>query len=161
MGRTAIAVILFIASLSVGSACEPGKSAGDPSCITGVWDVFLPNPKDPAPNVRLKHLVLASPDDKCGGGVNHDDLLRLQGALQPLAGQAFAASGDAFDVQAEFALTPDKPATFKMQTNAKDTSDPQFTNFYKGAVALTDFHSKQGTVHVLFYYTVTSSAPNK
>src|SRR5262245_3200085 len=132
MGRIAIATALFVVCSPVGAACEPGK--GDPSaCITGVWDVFLRNPKDPAPNVRLKHFVHTSPDDKFGGGVNTDDLSRLHDALLPVAGNSFSASGVAFDVQAEFRLTPDKPAIFTMKTNAKDQTDPQLTNFYRSA----------------------------
>jgi hypothetical protein len=161
MERTALAIVLFVVTLSAGAACEPGKGAADPSCITGVWGVYLPNPTDPAPNVKLEHFAHASPDDKYGQGVNHDDLMRLHGALQPVAGTAFAASRDAFDVQAEFTLTPDKPATFTMKTNATNTSDPQFTNFYRGAAALKDFHSKRGTVQVLFYYKVAPAAPAK
>src|SRR5262245_47141437 len=131
MERLALAIALFAGSIALGIACEPGKSSTDPSCITGVWDVFLPNPKAPAPNVKLKHFVHTSPDDKFGGGVNTDDLIRLHDALHPVAGTVFAASGVAFDVQAEFTLTPDKPATFRMKTNAKDQTDPQLTNFYR------------------------------
>lgn len=160
MVRALLATFLLVVSFSVAAACEPGKSANDPSCITGVWGVYLPNPKDPASNVKLKAFQHMSPDDKLGQGVNHDDLMRLHGALQPVA-KAFSASRDAFEVMARFTLTPDKPATFEMKTNAKSTSDPQFTNFYNGAAALRDFHSKRGTVYVVFHYVVAPAVQGK
>jgi len=126
--------------------------------------LYLPEPQGtPAPNIELANFQYMSPDDRCGRNISHDELMRLHAGIKPLAAASFGDSPASFGVMVRYTLTPDKPATFDMQVrDAPESERPRLTAFYNQSAALTDYHSSQGTVYVVFHYIVSPhSAPKR
>jgi hypothetical protein len=148
-----VTLFLLLAS-SIALACEPNKD--DPlSCITGSWAVFLPNAQGkPAPNIELRRFLHQSPDDRFGQGIAHEELMNLHERVKKISADSFSASKASFEIYARFTLTPDKPVTFDLQTDGAEKARAELTAFYNEASALKDFHSKRGTVYVIFNYAI-------
>ncbi|MGH8080695.1 MAG: hypothetical protein ACREP7_08975, partial [Lysobacter sp.] len=116
----------------------------------------------PAPNIELENFQYMSPGDRCGRQVDNDMLMRLHSRIKPIAAAAFSDSKANFGVMVRYTLTPDKAVSFEMRTeHAPDSEKERLTRFYNNASALGDFHSKQGTLYVMFQYRVSPAASIK
>ncbi|WP_295973842.1 hypothetical protein [uncultured Xanthomonas sp.] len=154
----ALSFLLATASPQADAAPKP-----DEMFCGEAMSIYLPEPQGtPAPNIKLENFQYMSPDDRCGRNINNDELMRLHKGIKPIAAASFGSSNANFGVMVRYTLTPDKPATFDMQTSdASEAEKERLTQFYNQAAALRDFHSSQGTVYVVFRYLVSPAQPSE
>ncbi len=126
-------------------------------------EVTLPESQTaPAPNVHLAHFEFSIPGSPRDNAVDYAAMLRLELRLKAIAAATLAHSKSSFGIRASFALMADQAAQFRMQVTAAPPGDaPLLREFYKRAAALKDFHSKAGTVYILFDYRIAPAAQGR
>jgi hypothetical protein len=96
-----------------------------------------------------------SEDDKCGGNITHQEMLKIRSEVDKAAVNAFKDSKTAFEVMVRFTLTTDKESTVDMIY--KDAGITEYENlgiFRDQLQTITNFHSKKGTVYVVLHYGI-------
>jgi hypothetical protein len=157
--------ILFSLLLAATGQSQAGAAADQLAkdkllCPGEAMSIYLPNPEGvPAPNIRMANFQYMSVDDPCGRNVDSNELTRLHASVKPIAAAAFSSSQANFSIMIRFTLTPNELATIDMQQkNAPESEMAKLTQFYNQTKALKNFHSKAGTVYVLFEYEVSKTS---
>ena len=134
--------------------------AGQQQCGSGLNVQLAHGLPAKATNVVLARSEESSPEDACARNLKPDEYIRLHESIVPVATKAFAGSQATFGVMVRYTLSPDKPASFRMQVaNAPETEKQRLATFYRQASAMTDFHSTSGIVNVLFEFDITPAPP--
>ena len=148
-------VLIMAASVATDPSTEE-----QPDCDGCDFKVFSIFSKDdhPAANIELVQFQYKCEDTGCTANIDNAELLRLQTAVTPITVSAFSKSKKPFWFMIKYALTPDLPATLEMKASIPEDGNQELRAYYDIAANLTQYHSKKGTVEVLFRYAVNSPA---
>ncbi len=117
----------------------------------------------PAPNIRLEHFQYVIPGAVPNSVVDYEQMLQLQERIKAVA-KTLAPSQSTYGVRVIYALSPDKPAQFRMQVAQEPAAEAaRLKKFYDQASALKNFHCTRGLVYIMFDYRVspTAAAPSR
>ncbi|HTD28991.1 MAG TPA: hypothetical protein VK660_06335 [Xanthomonadaceae bacterium] len=159
-------ILAITLSLLLQAAVQPPATASHPdgpaNCAQGL-NIQLPDPPGTAPsNVKIARFEEKSEDGNCSHGIDGAQLLRINQSIKQIAVTAFSNSQTTFGVMARYTLTPDRPASFKMQVaGAPGSEQEHLALFYRQASALTDFRSASGTVYVVLQLNISPALAQK